>query len=292
MKHNTINLVKFKSLSRRLRLPLCWTVGVLESLWMFAINNARDGDLSQFSPLEIAGWMDFPGDENELIDALVETHWLDRDGDTLTIHDWQDHKPNWLKGIEARSAQNGEYDEPSSEPSSEPRLQPPNLTFPSPTFPNLLKTKSNPSSPNLSAQAEPPLEDGDGGGIVSKNPGGPEESPIGPIALPPRGKPPPDEKQAWAAALLVWGKLVKCYRPQTKRERKVIAQLAYLATHVFDPSVADDAIRAVNSKSPDDRFAYLLGCFKNSVRDLYGAELVDEQKKVHVPDDIINPPKK
>jgi len=88
MKHQAITLVKFSALSKRLSLPRCWTIGVLESLWTFACCNARDGDLSRFSALEIAGWIEWPGDENELIEALVETRWLDRDGDSLSIHDW------------------------------------------------------------------------------------------------------------------------------------------------------------------------------------------------------------
>lgn len=149
MKHQTITLVKFKALSKRLGLPLCWTVGLLESLWLFACHNARDGQLNRFTALELAGWLEYPGDEAELINALVETRWVDRleDG-SLEIHSWNEHKPNWLKGIESQpkkkqpsstpSAKPGP--EPSSEPSVEPGPEPPNLTKPNPT-------KRNPPPP-------------------------------------------------------------------------------------------------------------------------------------------------
>lgn len=165
MKHQTINLVKFKALSKRLRLPLCWTVGLLESLWVFACHNARDGRLVRFTSLELAGWMEYPGDEAEMVDALVETRWLDRDLDGhLSIHDWDKHKPNWLKGVE--SFGHGGFrpsSEPSSEPSSmpsnepsyEPGIEPPNQTLPSPPKPN--EKKPPPPQPNESAPDPEPL---------------------------------------------------------------------------------------------------------------------------------------
>jgi hypothetical protein len=147
VKHQTINLVKFKALSKRLQLPLCWTVGILEGLWVFACHNARDGDLSRFSDLELAGWLEYPGNETELIDALVETGWLDRNGDTVFVHDWNEHKPNWLKGIQQRNEKEkpsrkpsyAPSSEPSSSPSSEPSTEPPK------TKPNLKPKTITPS---------------------------------------------------------------------------------------------------------------------------------------------------
>ena len=156
MKHQTITLVKFKALSKRLNLPLCWTVGILEGLWLFACHNARDGDLSRFSDLELAGWLEYPGTEVELIDALVETGWLDRNGDNLHIHDWNEHKPNWLKGIQGRSEKEKPSrkpscvpsPEPSTEPSAVPSTEPPNLTLPN-------QTKPNETTPYLDPDLEP-----------------------------------------------------------------------------------------------------------------------------------------
>jgi hypothetical protein len=140
VKHQAITLVKFMALAKRLRRPKFQVVGVLESIWLFCQHNARDGVLSKFSPLEIVGWMEFDGDAEELIDALVETRWLDRDdAGRLTVHDWHEHRPNWLKAIESprhprlRKAKPGSVPgkepsvEPGSVPGKEPSAEPPSL---------------------------------------------------------------------------------------------------------------------------------------------------------------------
>lgn len=185
MKHNTINLVKFKALSKRLGLPLCWTVGALETLWLFALHNSRDGDLSKFSALEIAGWMEFPGDESDLIEALVETGWMDRDGGALTVHDWHEHKPNWLKAAAASPLTKSKSDEKPSKSLSDtlsdthngalsdtqsatlsdtPRARvartKPNQTKPSPT-------KPSPTTPNQTKPDPAVAVGGCGGGGVN-----------------------------------------------------------------------------------------------------------------------------
>ena len=139
MKHQAINLVKFSSLSRRLGLPRCWTIGILEGLWLFAQTNARSGDLSRFSADDLAGWLEYPGDAKELVDALVACSWLDEDGDPprWSIHDWSVHKPNWLRGVEARQKP---VPQPSSgpgyAPGAAPTPQPPSPPLPSPSLPN------------------------------------------------------------------------------------------------------------------------------------------------------------
>lgn len=99
MKHGTISLVKFKLLARELNRDQWEVVGLLESIWCFCCHNARTGDLSPFSYDEIAAWIGYRDDAGSLIDALVKCKWLDRDGDILIVHDWEEHAPNWLKGV-------------------------------------------------------------------------------------------------------------------------------------------------------------------------------------------------
>jgi len=168
MKHLAINLVKFKALQKRLgHAPMCHVVGYLETLWIFAQLQARDGDLTKFTALEIAGWIEFPGDPDEFIESLVKTRWLDRIGDRLLIHDWNEHKPNWLKGVVSRRdavpGQSAVFDLPSTEPSQVPSTEPgsePSTEPPKPK-PSLSQTIPSQSKPSLA------LPDGSLAGLLA-----------------------------------------------------------------------------------------------------------------------------
>lgn len=98
MKQGTQLHPKFKTLAKALKLRQFETVGVLETLWMMACQFAgEDGDLSRFTHQEIADWIDWPGDSDCLIRALIECRWLDFVDGTLRVHDWLDHCPHYLK---------------------------------------------------------------------------------------------------------------------------------------------------------------------------------------------------
>jgi DnaD/phage-associated family protein len=58
-------------------------------LWLWALDNAQDGDLSGFSPDEIAEVMEWTGkDPQKLINALIESGFLD---DSMNIHNWHEY---------------------------------------------------------------------------------------------------------------------------------------------------------------------------------------------------------
>lgn len=125
MKPDTERKFKFKALKARLRRPHYVVVGILESLWIFAADNAPDGDLRRFSEEEICLAIEYTEDPKELIKSLVDLHWLDRvteKKDTrlrssmtdkspsvtakspppphksdLIVHDWFDHCPEYVK---------------------------------------------------------------------------------------------------------------------------------------------------------------------------------------------------
>lgn len=74
-------------------------VGVLETLWRVTQADAPAGDIGRLDNIEIADAMEWEGDPDELINALVETHWIDEDDEfRLVIHNWSKHVPNHLKG--------------------------------------------------------------------------------------------------------------------------------------------------------------------------------------------------
>ncbi len=98
MKKTTISHIKFELLASLLGLTRWETVGILETLWQFCQFHAYDGDLTKFGPQMIAAWFGWKSEPEKLIDALVDSKWIDRIDNRLVVHDWNDHAPNWVKG--------------------------------------------------------------------------------------------------------------------------------------------------------------------------------------------------
>jgi hypothetical protein len=97
MKQGTAQHPKFRKLARRLGKRTYEVAGVLEMLWAMASQYTDDGDLSRFDAEDIAVYLDWEGDSDELLKSLIECGWLDRVGDSLVIHDWFDHCPEFVK---------------------------------------------------------------------------------------------------------------------------------------------------------------------------------------------------
>lgn len=107
MKLLAVQSIKFLRLKRALNLPHYAAVGLLESLWLFAQTNARDGNLERFTPDDIAAALEWAGDARELVKSLTDSGWLDA-SPTLKIHDWEEHSPRWVRGILARQERRNE----------------------------------------------------------------------------------------------------------------------------------------------------------------------------------------
>jgi len=99
MKTGTDATIKFKILKTRLKLTWWETIGLLEGLWQVTMASAPLGDVGKFSNEEICGVMEWTRcSPDELIQALVECHWLDVSEEyRLVIHDWADHAPQFMK---------------------------------------------------------------------------------------------------------------------------------------------------------------------------------------------------
>jgi hypothetical protein len=106
MLQNTPSSPKFKRLVRRLREScnhpavsletIC--VGILELLWHETARHASQGDIGKFSNSEIAEALGWIGDENVLIQSLIDTEFIDKHPDhRLVVHGWADHCPNFVK---------------------------------------------------------------------------------------------------------------------------------------------------------------------------------------------------
>lgn len=92
MKRGTPSHPKTAALAELLGLERWGAVGVLESLWHFAGQYARRGDLGRHKNLAIARGIDWRGDADKLVAALVDAGWVDEcPCHRLRIHDWKDH---------------------------------------------------------------------------------------------------------------------------------------------------------------------------------------------------------
>jgi len=98
VKTGTTESPKFKNLKTKLGLPTYAVVGVLESVWQFAKKNSPQGNIGKWTNAEIEGGIEWNGPPGTLIDALVETKWIDRcEVHRLILHDWLEHLDGWLK---------------------------------------------------------------------------------------------------------------------------------------------------------------------------------------------------
>lgn len=98
MKSGTPGHIKTKKLKLRLNLPLWQVIGILESLWQFAADCADDGGVGRYSNEDIAAYMEWAGDPDELVDALVHCRWLDaHETLRLVVHDWDFHMPYYVE---------------------------------------------------------------------------------------------------------------------------------------------------------------------------------------------------
>ena len=103
MKRAALGCSKMIDLAERLGIRRWGAVGLLESLWWFASREAPHGDLARFSAKAIARQLDWTGNPDRLIDALVESRWLDRVDGMLLVHDWHEHADSEVQRKVARS---------------------------------------------------------------------------------------------------------------------------------------------------------------------------------------------
>jgi len=104
MKREAVNSTKMKKLCRLLDLPLYAASGILELIWHLTARETPQGNIGKLSDEDIALAIDWRGDQDVLIDALVRCGWLDRDEQhRLIIHDWHEHADEAVKKKLSRS---------------------------------------------------------------------------------------------------------------------------------------------------------------------------------------------
>lgn len=88
---------KTKKLARLLGISIPTAVGHLHFLWWWALDFAQDGVLDKFDAEDIAEAMEWKGDEQALLDALMEAEYVDVTDHGLVIHDWAEYAGKLLE---------------------------------------------------------------------------------------------------------------------------------------------------------------------------------------------------
>lgn len=174
MKHQTPGSMKFKKLARRLGLRAYEAAGLLELLWIATQKNAPRGDIGKFDNEEIAIELDWIGDADELVEALVDCGWLDCcERHRLIVHDWSQHAPRYVHGVVSKiggfatvsdcsgALQSATVVEDCSGDCNEVQ---PNLTSPNQTEPNQNASRSCAEENSAPSEYEFPIRVGVSGG--------------------------------------------------------------------------------------------------------------------------------
>lgn len=104
MKRTALAHTKMKRLMRALDIPLYIAVGLMESLWHLTARETPRGDIGKLSNEEIAMQLDWRGDPDILIQALLVSRWLDVTEELrLVVHDWHDHADDAVDNMLARA---------------------------------------------------------------------------------------------------------------------------------------------------------------------------------------------
>lgn len=88
---------KMKKLARRLHISRPTAIGHLHYLWWWALDFAQDGVLDKFDNDDIAEAMEWEGDSDELVAALIESGYIDETNHGLMLHDWGEYAGKLLE---------------------------------------------------------------------------------------------------------------------------------------------------------------------------------------------------
>jgi hypothetical protein len=101
----TLKLARFLGKDRR------YTVGLLHDLFSWGLYAAdKNGALQGLNSEDIAQALDWPLRKAEnLVDALLESGYMERDGDGYRIHDWYDYAGKLYDAREKNREKNQRY---------------------------------------------------------------------------------------------------------------------------------------------------------------------------------------
>ena len=102
---------KLRSLAKEIGSSQNEALGVLNRLWLWGIHNASpEGEIESANKEDVVEvlsiGLDKRYDPTGVVEALINTRWIDFDDGHLYIHDWQEWQKQWYKAMKVREADN------------------------------------------------------------------------------------------------------------------------------------------------------------------------------------------
>jgi len=88
---------KTKRFIRAIGISLPQAIGHLHMLWWWALDYAQSGELTHYTHEDIADAAGWEAQPTEFVHALIQSGFLDSDGDKVCIHDWWDYAGKLLE---------------------------------------------------------------------------------------------------------------------------------------------------------------------------------------------------
>ena len=99
--HQSINGAKLRRLSKRIGCSRHEAIGILTALWLWGLDNIEpDGRITDADRSDVANEV-FSGNISpnlspaHVVDALIDSGWIDLSGDHLYLHDWEQWQAPW-----------------------------------------------------------------------------------------------------------------------------------------------------------------------------------------------------
>jgi len=89
---------KLLRLAARLNTKPVYLIGHLHLFWWNVLELKEDGDITVWTPKEVAFYAEWEGNPNEFYNALLEEGWLKQLNGRILIHDWLDYAGRYLQG--------------------------------------------------------------------------------------------------------------------------------------------------------------------------------------------------
>ena len=99
---------KLRKLAKEINCSQNEALGLLVRMWLWAINNADKygrivgAEKDDVSEVLILG-LDKRYNPDAVVDAIINTGWIDEDEEGLLIHDWEEWQEYWYRALESRA---------------------------------------------------------------------------------------------------------------------------------------------------------------------------------------------